>query len=232
MPDYIISSAYVNLNNEKMSKSKGNLISVNELLELFNKDTLRFYFIFNGPEVKDISCSIEEMITVYNKFLVGTLGNFINRNLSFINKKFEGIITEGKVDSKIKETTLNTYKEVGELIEKGKLKSALSKVIDYISLENKYYDENTPWIKVKENIAEFNDITYTCTYMIVNIANLIRLFLSETSEKILNMLNISKESNWQEKELTGNIKIVNNKLLFNRIDDEETKSIMDKLNNK
>ena len=106
LPDYIISSAYVNLNNEKMSKSKGNLISVNELLELFNKDTLRFYFIFNGPEVKDISCSIEEMITVHNKFLVGTLGNFINRNFSFINKKFEGIITEGKVDSKIKETNL------------------------------------------------------------------------------------------------------------------------------
>lgn len=232
LPDYIISSAYVNLNNEKMSKSKGNLISVNELLELFNKDTLRFYFIFNGPEVKDISCSIEEMITVHNKFLVGTLGNFINRNFSFINKKFEGIITEGKVDSKIKETTLKTYKEVGELIEKGELKSALSKIMDYISLGNKYYDENTPWIKVKENIAEFNDITYTCTYMIVNTANLIRPFLSETSEKILNMLNISKESNWQEKELTGNIKIVNNELLFNRIDDEETKSIMDKLNNK
>ena len=232
LPDYIISSAYVNLNNEKMSKSKGNLISVNELLELFNKDTLRFYFIFNGPEVKDISCSIEEMITVHNKFLVGTLGNFINRNFSFINKKFEGIITEGKVDSKIKETTLNTYKEVGELIEKGELKSALSKIMDYISLGNKYYDENTPWIKVKENIAEFNDITYTCTYMIVNIANLIRPFLSETSDKILNMLDISKESNWQEKELTGNIKIVNNELLFNRIDDEETKSIIDKLNNK
>ena len=104
--------------------------------------------------------------------------------------------------------------------------------MDYISLGNKYYDENTPWIKVKENIAEFNDITYTQTFMIVNIANLIRPFLSETSEKTLNMLNISKESNWQEKELTGNIKIVNNELLFNRIDDEETKSIIDKLNNK
>lgn len=52
----------------------------------------------------------------------------------------------------------------------------LSKVMDYISLGNKYYDENTPWIKVKENIAEFNDITYTCTFMIVNIANLIRPF--------------------------------------------------------
>lgn len=83
-----------------------------------------------------------------------------------------------------------------------------------------------------ENIEEFNDNTYTCTYMIVNIANLIRPFLSETSDKILNMLDISKESNWLEKEITGNIKIVNNELLFNRIDDEETKSIMDKLNNK
>ena len=67
LPDYIVSSAYVNLNNEKMSKSKGNLISANELLEQFDMDTLRFYFTFNGPETKDTNCSIEEIIQVQMK---------------------------------------------------------------------------------------------------------------------------------------------------------------------
>ena len=160
------------------------------------------------------------------------LGNFVNRNLSFINKKFDGIIKEAKVDPEIIKMTEDLYKKAGNLIEQAELKAAIEEIFDYIGFANKYYDENTPWIKVKENIEEFNDITYTCTYMIVNIAYLIRPFLSETSDKILNMLDISKESNWQEKEITGNIKIVNNELLFNRIDDEETKSIMDKLNNK
>lgn len=228
LPDYIISSAYVNLNNEKMSKSKGNLISVNKLLELFNPDTLRFYFIFNGPETKDISCSIEEMILVHNKFLVGTLGNFINRNLAFINKKFEGLITEGKIDENIKEETIKTYNEVGTLIEKGELKAALNHIIDYVSLGNKYYDEQTPWIKVKENIDEFNNITYTCTYMIENIGTLIKPFLPFTSKKIEEMLSFSA-NNWCEKDLTGNIKILSNELLFNRIDDTEKEKIMNEL---
>lgn len=229
LPDYIISSAYVNLNNEKMSKSKGNLLSVNQLLDLFNQDTMRFYFTFNGPETKDISCSIEEMITVHNKYLVGTLGNFINRNLSFINKKFDGIITEGIIDQNIKNLTIETYKEVGNLIEKGELKAALIKVMDYVSLGNKYYDEQTPWIKVKEDINEFNNVTYTCTYMIVNIAKLIRPFLTTTSDKIFDMLDIEKNTNWEELNIKGNINIKNNELLFNRIDDKELEVIMNKL---
>lgn len=229
LPDYIISSAYVNLNNEKMSKSKGNLISVNQLLELFNKDTIRFYFTFNGPESKDISCSIEEMITTHNKYLVGTLGNFINRNLSFINKKFNGIITEGTKDNNIKNITKETYNEVGTLIEKGELKTALMKVIDYISLGNKYYDEQTPWIKVKENIDEFNNVTYTCIYMILNIAKLIRPFLTSTSDKIFNMLDINIDKDWKETSISGNINIKNNDLLFNRIDDKEIEEINNKL---
>lgn len=228
LPDYIISSAYVNLNNEKMSKSKGNLIAVNKLLELFNPDTLRFYFIFNGPESKDISCSIDEMILAHNKFLVGTLGNFINRNFAFINKKFNGIISSGMIDSNIKEETIKTYNEVGALIEKGELKSALNKVMDYVSLGNKYYDEQTPWIKVKENIEEFNNITYTCTYMIANIANLIKPFLPFTSEKIYSMIGL-KNPNWEEIVLDGDINILSNDLLFNRIDDIAKEKIMSEL---
>ena len=65
LPDYIISSAYVNLNNEKMSKSKGNLITVNELLEKFDSDTIRFYFTFKGPETNDINCSLFDIVQIH-----------------------------------------------------------------------------------------------------------------------------------------------------------------------
>ena len=217
LPDYIISSAYVNLNDEKMSKSKGNLITANELLEQFPRDTLRFYFIFYGPETKDTSCSIEEIKQSHNKFLVGVLGNFVNRNLSFILKKFDGIIKEGTIDSKIIDETKKTYDEVGKLIEKGELRAALNKVVDYISLGNKYYDENEPWIKAKEDINEFNNITYTCIYMIANIANLIYPVLPDTSKKIKEMLSL-KDASWKEELIKGDIKINNLSLLFERID--------------
>ena len=219
LPDYIVSSAYVNLNDEKMSKSKGNLITANELLETFTRDTLRFYFIFNGPELKDTSCSIEEIISFHNKFLVGGLGNFVNRNLSFIMKKFDGVIKEGIVDEEIKELTLKTYDTVGEYIEKGEFKNALNTILEYISTGNKYYDTKQPWIQVKENIDEFNNITYTCCYMMANIANLINPIMTDASLKIKKMLGL-KEFKWEEEVISGDIKINELELLYERIDEK------------
>ncbi len=220
LPDYIVSSAYVNLNNEKMSKSKGNLITANELLNMFERDTLRFYFIFNGPELKDTNCSVEEIIQIHNKFLVGILGNFVNRNLSFIQKKFDGIITEGTIDSKIKEVTTKEYRMIGNFIEKGELRNALNSLIEYISLGNKYYDEQQPWIQVKENILDFNNTTYTCVYMIANIANMIFPFIPDTSKKIQELLNLPS-LNWKEQTINGDIRLKEVPLLFQRIDEEK-----------
>ncbi len=217
-PDYILSSAYINLNNEKMSKSTGNLITVNELLDEFSQDTVRFYFTYNGPETKDSNCSREEIIINHNKFLVGVLGNFVNRNLSYINKKFDGKITKGNIDKEIRKLTLDTYDKVSTLIEKGELKAAITLILDYISHGNKYYDQNEPWIKVKENIKEFNDITYTCVYMIANISNLINPFMKESSQKIKDMLNI-KEHSFKEILIDEDINVNEVPLLFERIDE-------------
>ncbi len=219
LPDYIVSCAYVNLNDEKMSKSKGNLLTVNELLERFPKDTLRFYFTYLGPETHDTSCSIEEMIQCHNKFLVGQLGNFVNRNLGFINKKFEGIIKEGIVDKDIKEKTRKAYDSIGEAIEKAEFRNALSQILEYISDANKYYDSSEPWVKVKnEDLTEFNNITYTCVYIMANIANLIKPFMGDASSKIKDMLSF-KEYRWEEEEPKGDITIKDLDILYNRIDE-------------
>ncbi len=217
LPDYIISSAYLTLNEEKMSKSKGNLITVNELLEKFESDTIRFYFTLNGPETRDTSCSIEDIVKTHNKFLVGVLGNFINRNLSFVLKKFEGEIIYSEIDEYIKKRTISVYDEVGILIEKGEFKSALNLVLDYISSGNKYYDEKQPWILAKENIEEFNKVTYTCVYMMANIANLINPFIPDTSIRIIKLLKLD-DPKWKHIELKENIKLDEISLLFNKID--------------
>jgi len=147
LPDYIVSSAYVNLNHEKMSKSKGNLITANELLDMFNSDTLRFYFSFKGPETNDMNCSIEDIVQTHNKFLVGMLGNFINRNLSFINKKFDGKIVEANIDEEIRNKTIVFLENIGNYFEKGEIRSAVTQIVEYISLANKYYDSKQPWIQ-------------------------------------------------------------------------------------
>ena len=218
LPDYIVSSAYVNLNNEKMSKSKGNLITVNELLDKFDSDTIRFYFAFKGPETNDVSCSIEDIAQTHNKFLVGMLGNFVNRNLSFIVKKFDGIIKEADVDENIKNETISAYKVIGDYFEKGEIRNASIKIIEYISLANKYYDSKEPWVQVKENVDEFNKTTYTCVYMMANIANMIYPILPNGAEKIRKILSIN-DFEWKEQVISGDIKIENLQLLYNRIEE-------------
>ena len=218
LPDYIISSAYVNLNQEKMSKSKGNLITANELLEMFDSDTIRFYFIFKGPETNDISCSILDIIQTHNKFLVGMLGNFVNRNLSFINKKFDGIIKQGKIDEEIIKLTKNSIDTISNYFEKGELRNASTAIMDYVSEANKYYDSNEPWVLAKENISKFNDVTYTCVYMIANIANLIAPIMPKGSLRIKKMLNLD-EFKFEEVSISGDIKINDLNILYNRLEE-------------
>lgn len=226
LPDYIVSSAYVNLNNEKMSKSKGNLITTNELLDMFESDTLRFYFSFKGPETNDMNCSIDDIIQTHNKFLVGMLGNFVNRNLSFIKKKFDGNITEGTIDEKIKEATNKTYHLAGEYFEKGEIKNAVTSIMEYVNLANKYYDSREPWKQVKENISDFNDTTYTCLYMIANLSNLIEPVLPNASTKIKRMLNLNPYK-WEEEMISGDYKLTDVEILYNRLEEKKTELVSD-----
>lgn len=220
LPDYIVSSAYVNLNNEKMSKSKGNLITANELLEMFDSDTIRFYFSFKGPEKNDMNCSLEDIAKTHNKFIVGMLGNFVNRNLSFINKKFDGVIKESTVDEKIVDITQKMYRIIGNYIEKAEIKNAVTQMFEYIALANKYYDSKQPWIQVKEDKEAFDETTYTCTYMIANMANMIAPILPKTSKNIKHMLNLP-EFKWEEEKISGDYTISDLQLLHTRIDEKQ-----------
>jgi len=217
LPTHIISSEYVNMNDEKMSKSKGNLITINELISKYHKDTIRYYMISNGPEKKDINFSEPDLIQTHNKFLVGVLGNFVNRNLSFINKKFDGIIAVGKIDSSIEEATINIYETIGTLIEKGELRAALEMAMGYVALGNKYYDEQKPWIQVKENMVKFNNTTYTCIYMMANISNLLAPFIPSTANKIKEMLQLPSFK-WEVVRIKGDIKITNLNILYDKIE--------------
>lgn len=217
-PKKIISCEYVNMNDEKMSKSKGNLITFDGLVEAYGKDTVRYYMISNGPEKKDVNFSSDELINFHNKFLVGVIGNFINRNLSFVNKKYNGLVKEASIDDEVKKKTIETFKNVGKLIEDGELRSAIDAVTEYASFGNKYYDEKQPWVQVKEDEQAFFETTYTCVYIMANLSNLLYPFIPESADKIKKMLGLM-EYEWKEYDLKGDIQIQELQLLFNRIED-------------
>lgn len=216
-PKKIISCEYVNMNDEKMSKSKGNLITFDDLVKEYGKDTVRYYMISNGPEKKDVNFSSDDLIGFHNKFLVGVIGNFINRNLSFVNKKFGGVIKEAEIDPSVIEKTKEIFDKVGSLIEDGELRSAVDTVTEYASFGNKYYDEKQPWVQVKEDENEFWKTTYTCVYMMANLANLLNPFIPESANKIKTMLHF-KPYEWKAEEIKGDITIQNLELLFNRME--------------
>lgn len=212
LPDMIVSSEYLNFNDQKFSKSKGNGLTILEATEQFNIDTLRFHLLRNGPEKRDTSFSVEDYNATHNE-VNNKLGNFINRTL-----KFKGLtnIPEGKMDENIKALLERTYQDISFNMEKMEFREVTNIIINLLDRVNKYYDESTPWISFKEDMNKFNDCIYTCSCVIANIANYIEPIMPTTAEKIRKYLNISGCS-WKFVEATKNQELDNIEALFNRL---------------
>ena len=209
----IVSSEYLNINDEKISKSKGNGTPAIELIEKYGSDVLRFYLINNGPEKKDANFTIDALVATNNGELLNKFGNLVNRTLKF--KELEEI-PEGKLDENIKEKIEETYKLVGANIEKLEFKQATDIAMELVETANKYYDEQKPWIQKKENIQEFNNTIYTCVVIIANLANIFEPFMPSACTKIRKYLNI-QEKNWQLIEPKIGLKLDNIEPLFSRM---------------
>lgn len=209
----IVSSEYLNINDEKISKSKGNGTPAIELIEKYGSDVLRFYLINNGPEKKDANFTIDALVATNNGELLNKFGNLVNRTLKF--KELEEI-PEGKLDENIKEKIEETYKLVGANIEKLEFKQATDIAMELVETANKYYDEQKPWIQKKENLQEFNNTIFTCSVIIANLANIFEPFMPSACTKIRKYLNI-QEKNWQLIEPKIGLKLDNIEPLFSRI---------------
>ncbi|MBR6252380.1 MAG: methionine--tRNA ligase [Clostridia bacterium] len=217
-PDVIVSSEYLNFNDEKISKSKGNAKPVKEFCDEYNSDTVRFHLINNGPEKKDTSFNVLDYVTVHNNEITNKYGNFVNRTL-----KFKGIseIPQGKMDEDIKALILKAYDEVSHDIETLEFKEASSKVIRLIEDANKYYDDRKPWVQFKEeDKSEFNNTIYTCAVLIANISNLMEPFMPASSAKIREWLKIEKAT-WNYIEVEPGISLENVDVLFTKFDEKD-----------
>ena len=213
LPDKIVSCGYLNINDEKISKSKGNGITILDLVKEYNIDSIRYFFLSNGPEKKDSNFSLDEFKQVHNSDLVNKFGNFVNRTL-----KFKGLekVEVNKLDEEIRKIVLETYENVSKSIEKLEFRNAIEEIMKLVEFGNKYYDETKPWVLYKENIDEFNKVIYNCTYIIANLANLFEPVMPEASKKIQKYLDIDT-SKWGEIEVKEEIKLDNLEPLFERI---------------
>ena len=183
-PNCIISCEYINMNNVKMSKSKGNLVTVNNLISNFYSDSIRYFFIRFNPERKDASFSYSDFVDCHNKQLLGGYGNFVNRNLSFLKKKYEGKLPKLILDDEIKNEVQNWYNEIATEMERGELKTVAEKFYSYVQFANAYYDKSKPWTLYENFKEDFDKITSNCIYLICNLANISAMILPKTSDKI------------------------------------------------
>lgn len=221
-PDKVISSEYVTLEGKKISTSNNWAIWVPDIVDRYNSDLIRYFFIANGPERRDADFTWREFINKNNGELLGAYGNLVNRTLVFVKKNFNSKVPKGKVEESIKSTIEELYKNIGENIEEGNLKSAIERIFTFIRSINKYFDEEMPWITIKQDNKQCENTIYNCLYAIVNLANLLNPFLPESSEKIKRWF-YCEENRWKEIQLNSGVNISNFHVLFERLD----KSIID-----
>ncbi len=222
LPDQIVSSEYQTLEGRKISTSQNYAIWVKDLLDKYDADSLRYYFLANGPEKKDADFSWTEYVNNHNGELLGAYGNFVNRSLAFISKYYDGVIPEGSLSKDWSETLKELYLITGVRIEKGCFKDALDGIFEVVRKANKFFDEEEPWKTRTSDEKACKNTLYQCVQIIANLAVLLAPFLPFSSEKIFNWLDINSE--WEYKEISSGYGLHEIQILFERLD----KSVIEK----
>lgn len=216
VPTHVISNEYLTLEKRKLSTSQNWAVWVPDILDRYHPDSVRYFLTANAPEKRDADFSWREFIYSHNSELLGAYGNFVNRTLKFIEKSYGGIVPQADINKGIKDTVEGLYHEVGQKIEDGHFKEAIETLFNFIRQANKYFDEEKPWVQIKEDEVACERTMATCTYIIANLSQLLSPFLPFSSEEVQGMLKLRKPE-WKEIEI-GRLTLTRVKPLFERID--------------
>lgn len=216
--------------DQKMSKSKGNTIYADDLVNYFGVDAVRFYLLSEMPYAQDGVITYSNVMTRYNSELANTLGNLVSRTVAMCKKYFDGIIpvpgVEEAVDKELKECAENAVRGVEAKMKEYRVSEALGELFTLLHRSNKYIDETTPWTlaKTDEGKERLKTVIYNLLEAIRISAVLLQPFMTQTSDKILAILNTSFKD-WENIQKFGvletEITLGEAKMLFARIDEEK-----------
>ncbi|MBQ9200578.1 MAG: methionine--tRNA ligase [Lachnospiraceae bacterium] len=187
-----------NNKGNKMSKSRGNVIYADDMVDLFGVDAVRYFLLHEMPYENDGLISWELVIERINSDLANTLGNLVNRTISMSNKYFDGVVTNSgdsqPVDEDLKKVVMDTRLKVNTCMDKLRVADAITEIFNLFRRCNKYIDETEPWVLAKddEHKDRLNTVLYNLVESIIVGASLLEPFMPETSEKILKQLNAEK----------------------------------------
>ena len=225
LPKQVFGHPWLLQGDGKMSKSKGNVLYADELVDFFGVDAVRYFVLHEMPFENDGVISWELMVERLNSDLANTLGNLVNRTISMTNKYFGGIVTNKgvteEVDADLKAVTENTPKLVEAKMEELRVADAITEIFNLFKRCNKYIDETMPWALAKDESKKdrLETVLWNLIQSISEGAKLLESFMPETAEKIL-------------AQLGGGHVVEKPEILFQRLDLEEVMKKVEELHPK
>ena len=221
LPTNVPANQYILVKGEKASASRGVGKTLQEYLDEWNPDALRYAVASALPEQSDTEISEDEMIRRNNEELVAAWGNLVQRVFTQIQNNFSKIseIDEANdVDKKLLKEMSESYDIVGQLIEKVELKTSLQESMRYVSKVNGYLNETEPWKVIKEDEKRAGRILYTALEAIDSCANLLYPFMPSTSDLVRSAIPRETENLWGLNKIKTGVELKEIGLLFNKFD--------------
>ena len=231
LPKQVFGHPWLLQGDGKMSKSKGNVIYADDLVELFGVDAVRYFVLHEMPFENDGVITWDLMVERLNSDLANTLGNLVNRTISMSNKYFGGVVTktgvEEDVDADLKAVVTGTRAKVAAKMEDLRVADSITEIFNLFKRCNKYIDETMPWALAKDEAKKdrLAEVLYNLVESITIGASLLESFMPETTEKILAQLNGEKRSYEELDQFglypSGNKVTDKPEILFQRLDLKE-----------
>ena len=203
LPKQVFGHPWLIQSDGKMSKSKGNVLYADELVDFFGVDAVRYFVLHEMPYDNDGVISWELLVERMNSDLANTLGNLVNRTISMSNKYFDGVVCDKgvsePVDDELKEVVTSTVSRVEAKMENLRVADSITEVFALFKRCNKYIDETMPWVLAKDENKQdrLATVLYNLVESITIGASLLKSFMPETTERILAQLN-AKEVPFEE----------------------------------